>query len=31
MAYIGVQPGDKILVKTADGRKFHLTVTGRAH
>jgi putative ABC transport system permease protein len=31
MAYIGVQPGDKILVKTPDGRKFRLTVTGRAH
>jgi putative ABC transport system permease protein len=31
MAYIGVQPGDKILVKTPDGRKFRLTATGRAH
>ena len=31
MAYIGAQPGDKILVKTPDGRKFRLTVTGRAH
>ncbi|MCJ7435365.1 MAG: FtsX-like permease family protein [Anaerolineales bacterium] len=31
MAYMGVKPGDKILVKTPDGRKFHLTVTGRVH
>jgi putative ABC transport system permease protein len=31
MPYIGVQPGDEILVKTPDGRKFTLTVTGRAH
>ena len=31
MAYLGVEPGDQILVKTPDGRKFHLTVTGRAH
>ncbi|MFZ5881776.1 MAG: ABC transporter permease [Chloroflexota bacterium] len=31
MAYIGAQPGDQILVKTPDGRQFHLTVTGRAH
>lgn len=31
MTYIGVQPGDKILIKTPDGRKFHLTVTGRVH
>ena len=28
MAYLGVKPGDKILVKTPDGRKFRLTVTG---
>jgi putative ABC transport system permease protein len=31
MAYIGVKPGDQILVKTPDGRIFNLTVTGRAH
>lgn len=31
MAHIGVRSGDKILVKTPDGRKFYLTVTGRAH
>lgn len=31
MDYIGVEPGQQILVKTPDGRKFHLTVTGRAH
>jgi putative ABC transport system permease protein len=31
MDYIGVQPGDQLLVKTPDGRKFHLTVSGRAH
>ena len=31
MAYIGVEPGDQILVKTPDGRQFHLTVTGRVH
>lgn len=31
MAYIGLQPGDQILVKTPDGRQFHLTATGRAH
>lgn len=31
MAYIGAQPGDQILVKTPNGRQFHLTVTGRAH
>jgi putative ABC transport system permease protein len=31
MPYIGAKPGDQILVKTPDGRKFHLTITGRAH
>ena len=31
MTYIGAQPGDQILVKTPDGRQFHLTVTGRVH
>ncbi|CAG0995511.1 Macrolide export ATP-binding/permease protein MacB [Anaerolineales bacterium] len=31
MVYIGVQPGDKILIKTPDGRKFRLTVTGSVH
>jgi putative ABC transport system permease protein len=31
MSYIGVQPGDQILIKTSDGRQFQLTVTGRAH
>jgi putative ABC transport system permease protein len=31
MAYIGAQPGDQILIKTPDGRQFHLTVTGRVH
>jgi putative ABC transport system permease protein len=31
MAYIGAEPGDQILVKTPDGRQFHLTVTGRVH
>ncbi|MFZ5820437.1 MAG: ABC transporter permease [Chloroflexota bacterium] len=31
MDYIGVQTGDQLLVKTPDGRKFHLTVSGRAH
>jgi putative ABC transport system permease protein len=31
MTYIGVEPGDQILVKTPDGRQFHLTVTGRVH
>jgi len=29
--YIGAKPGDQILVKTPDGREFHLTVTGRVH
>ena len=31
MTYIGAKPGDLILVKTPDGRQFHLTVTGRVH
>jgi hypothetical protein len=31
MTYIGAQPGDQILIKTPDGRQFHLTVTGRVH
>jgi putative ABC transport system permease protein len=31
MSYLGLQPGDQILIKTPDGRKFDLTVTGRAH
>jgi len=31
MAYIGAQPGDQILIKTPDGRQFHLTITGRVH
>lgn len=31
MPYINAQPGQKILVKTPDGRKFYLTVSGRAH
>ena len=31
LPYLGVQPGEQILVKTPDGRKFHLTVTGRVH
>lgn len=31
LAYIGAQPGDQVLVKTPDGRQFHLTVTGRLH
>ncbi len=31
MVYIGVQPGEEILVKTPEGRKFYLTVTGRTH
>ncbi len=31
MAYLGTKPGDRLLVKTTDGRKFNLTVTGRAH
>ena len=31
LTYLGVTPGQQILVKTPDGRKFHLTVTGRVH
>jgi putative ABC transport system permease protein len=31
MEYIGAKPGDQILVKTPDGRQFHLTITGRVH
>ncbi len=31
MTYIGAKPGDQILVKTPNGRQFHLTVTGRVH
>ena len=31
MTYIGVVPGDQILVKTPDGRQFHLTITGHVH
>ena len=31
LPYLGIDPGQQILVKTSDGRKFHLTVTGRAH
>jgi putative ABC transport system permease protein len=31
MEFIGVNPGDTILVKTTDGRKYSLKVTGRAH
>lgn len=31
MDYLGIQSGDKILVKTSAGRKFYLTVSGRAH
>jgi putative ABC transport system permease protein len=31
MNYLGLQPGDQILVKTADGRQYHLRVTGQAH
>lgn len=31
LPYIGAEIGDQILVKTPDGRKFHLTVSGRAH
>jgi putative ABC transport system permease protein len=29
--YLGLQSGDEILVKTTDGRKFHLRVTGSVH
>ncbi|NMC55381.1 MAG: FtsX-like permease family protein [Chloroflexi bacterium] len=31
MEYIGVQPGDQVLVKTAGGKKYYLTVAGQAH
>ncbi len=31
LTYLGVTPGQQILVKTPDGRKFKLTVTGRVH
>ncbi len=31
MDYIGVKPGDRLLVKTPDGREYHLTVSGRVH
>jgi len=31
LPYLGVEPGQQILIKTPDGRKFYLTVTGRAH
>jgi putative ABC transport system permease protein len=31
LPYIGAEIGDQILVKTPDGRQFHLTITGRAH
>jgi len=31
MDFIGVNPGDQILVKTAEGKKYTLTVTGSAH
>lgn len=31
MTYIGAKPGDQILIKTPDGRQFHLNVTGRVH
>ena len=31
MAYIGAQPGETILVKTAEGKQYRLQVTGRAH
>ncbi len=31
LTYLGLTPGQQILVKTPDGRKFHLTVTGRVH
>ncbi len=31
LTYLGITPGQQILVKTPDGRKFHLTVTGRVH
>lgn len=31
MEYLGLAPGDPILVKTPRGQQFHLTVSGRAH
>lgn len=31
LTYIGAEPGDQILVKTSDGRQYHLEVTGRVH
>ncbi len=31
MEYLGLAPGDQILVKTPRGRQYHLTVSGRAH
>jgi putative ABC transport system permease protein len=31
MEFMGVQPGDEILVKTTDGSKFRLRVIGSAH
>ncbi len=31
MAYLGLQPGDEILVKTAESRKYRLRVTGIVH
>ncbi|MFO7584569.1 MAG: ABC transporter permease, partial [Anaerolineales bacterium] len=31
MEYLGLAPGDQILVKTPRGQQFHLTVSGRAH
>ncbi len=31
MTYIGAEPGERILIKTSDGRQFHLEVTGRVH
>ncbi len=31
LTYIGAVPGDRILVKTPDGRQFHLDVTGSVH
>ena len=31
LPYLGLKPGEQILVKTPDGRKFHLKVTGTTH
>ncbi|RPI30054.1 MAG: hypothetical protein EHM70_14845, partial [Chloroflexota bacterium] len=31
LAFLGASPGDQILVKTPNGRRFHLTITGRLH